>query len=71
MVVSGEMKGDKAKVPVFKIRGELESEYVFFSEDINGLITIDLADTPIRSIDLQMIRCERVEADFKTLNEKT
>ena len=71
MVVTGDIKSDKGKVPVFKIRGELESEIIFFNDDLNGSIVIDLADTPIRSIDLQMLRVERVEQPFKTLNEKT
>jgi hypothetical protein len=31
MVVSSDIKGDKNKVPIFKIRGELTSEIVFFS----------------------------------------
>lgn len=54
------MKGDKGRVPVFKVKGELSSEYIFFNDDLNGLIIIDLADTPIRSIDLQMLRVERI-----------
>lgn len=60
MVVTGDIKGDKGKVPVFKIRGELESEIIFFNDDLNGMIVIDLSDSPIRSIDLQMLRVETV-----------
>lgn len=45
-----------SKVPKFKIRGELESEIIFFAEDLNGMIIIDQAESPIRSIDVQMFR---------------
>ena len=40
MVVTGEIKGEKGKVPVFKIRLELESEIIFFNDDLNGLMVI-------------------------------
>ncbi len=68
MVVSDDIKGDKSKIPNFKIKGGLDSEICFFTDDLNGSIIIDIADTPIRSIDLQMLRVEKVESEFKTLN---
>lgn len=71
MLVTGDIKGDKAKIPNFKIRGELQSEICFFNDDLEGSIIVDIADSPIRSIDLQMLRVERIENDFKTLNERT
>ena len=60
MVVSGDVKGEKGKIPVFKIKGELQSQIIYFNDDLNGSIMIDVADTPIRSIDLQMLRIERI-----------
>jgi hypothetical protein len=60
MVVSEDIKGDRSKIPSFKIRGELDSEICFFADDLSGSLTIDAADSPIRSIDLQMLRVERV-----------
>lgn len=71
MVVSDDIKGDKSKIPNFKIRGELDSEICFFTDDLSGNITIDIADSPIRSIDLQMLRVERIESEVRTLNERT
>ena len=51
-----DLKGDKSKVPNFKVRGEIESQVCFFSDDLHGWIVVDMADSPIREIDLQMIR---------------
>ena len=61
MVVTDDIKGEKNKIPNFKIRGELDSQICFFNDDLGGSIIVDLADTPIRSIDLQMLRVEKVE----------
>jgi hypothetical protein len=32
---------------------------------------VDIADSPIRSIDLQMLRVEKIEGEGRTFNEKT
>ena len=54
MIRSEDLKGDR--IPKFKIRGELETEICYFAEDLNGFIVIDQAESPIRSIDMQMYR---------------
>lgn len=58
LIVSDEIKGDK--IPKFRIKGELESEICYFTEDLNGSITIEQAEAPIRSIDVQMYRIEKI-----------
>ena len=57
MIRSEDLKG---KVQKFKIRGEFQSEICFFSNDLNGFIVVDYADAPIRSIDVQMYRVEKI-----------
>ena len=71
MVMSDDIKGDRSKIPTFKIRGELDSEICFFTDDLSGRLTIDSADSPIRSIDLQMLRVEKVDVEGKSLSERT
>ena len=71
MVMSDDIKGDRSKIPTFKIRGELDSEICFFPDDLSGRLTIDSADSPIRSIDLQMLRVEKVDVEGKSLSERT
>jgi hypothetical protein len=41
IIQSENIKGNK--VPKFKIRGELTSEIIYFSDDLNGMIIIDQA----------------------------
>ena len=58
LIVSEDLKVDK--VPKFKIKGWLESEICYFNEDLHGTIVVDQAEAPIRSIDVQMYRVEKI-----------
>lgn len=69
MIRSEDMKG--GRVPRFKIRGELESEICFFSEDLNGFIVIDQVESRIRSIDMQMYRVEVINLGADQIRERT
>lgn len=41
------------------------------SEDLNGVIIVDQADSPIRSIDVQMYRVEKISSTSESITEKT
>jgi hypothetical protein len=56
VIRSDDIKNEQAKTHKFQIRGELESEIIYFSDYLEGKFTIDFSESPIRSIDLQMLR---------------
>ena len=43
------------------MRGEFASEICMFGDDFEGILTIDSTDTPIKTINLQLMRVERIE----------
>ncbi|XP_076803915.1 vacuolar protein sorting-associated protein 26C-like isoform X2 [Clavelina lepadiformis] len=50
----------KTNLPRFSIRGKLDSNYCCITRPFTGEIIVESADTPIRSIELQLMRVETV-----------
>lgn len=70
MLTNEDIAGDVNKIPKFKVKGEIASEICYFTDDFNGYLEVDHADVPIRSIDLQMLRFERIENELGKFGEK-
>ncbi|KRW99336.1 hypothetical protein PPERSA_02448 [Pseudocohnilembus persalinus] len=49
------------RIPDFKIIGKLESDIDYFQNDIKGSFIIEECDGTVRTIDLQLIRVEKIE----------
>lgn len=50
----------KTAIPRFSIRGKLDSSVCCVTKPMTGEIVIERADTPIRSVELQLVRVETV-----------
>ncbi len=71
VIRSEDIKNEQAKTHKFQIRGELASEVIYFADYLEGKFTIDFSESPIRSIDLQMLRNEKIDHPGKVFNEVT
>lgn len=56
MITNDDIQGEVGKRLKFKIKGEISTEICQFTDNFNGFLVVDQADTPIHSIDLQMMR---------------
>ena len=52
---------DHVRTPKFRVSGVIQSDICVFNEDFIGFYLIEDCDSEIRSVDLQMIRVEKIE----------
>ena len=62
---------NKANIPNFKISGKLHSSVYSISQPFAGEVKIESSSTPLKSIDLQLVRVESVITDMTTHKEAT
>ena len=62
---------NKSNIPNFKISGKLHSSVYSISQPFAGEVKIESSSTPLKSIDLQLVRVESVITDTTTHKEAT
>lgn len=60
-----------ARIPNFKINGELASDICAMSDELGGYFVIEDCESQIKSVDLQLVRMESMENKYGRFAEAT